>query len=100
MGSNNGRSVIGKLPLYIGLAGGVGGILPDFEHLYRLIFNPEYSAYYLHHYGWMAVAVLGIGSLIAFGGRQTANLVLRAGGNLRRLTRKPAYTVQATVERG
>jgi len=98
MGNSNGWSLLGRLPLLIGLAGGLGGILPDFDHLYRLIFYPEYSAYYLHHYGWVAVAVFGIGSLVAFGGRQAATLVLGLPGKLRYLTGKPAYTVQATLE--
>ena len=77
MGNDKNRSILRKLPLFIGLAGGIGGVLPDLDHGYRLILNPEYSAYYLHHYGWVAIAILVTGNLIALGSRQAAALVLR-----------------------
>jgi len=77
MGNDKNSSIFRKLPLYVGLAGSIGGILPDLDHVYRLILNPEYSAYYLHHYGWVVIASLGTGGLIAFSSRQTAALVLR-----------------------
>ena len=98
MGSNKGGFILRRLPLYIGLTGGFGGILPDFDHLYRIVLNPEYSSYYLHHYGWMAAAVFSVGSIIAFGGRPAAALVLRALCSLRRLIWSPDYVVRTELE--
>ena len=76
MGDSRKSSVLRKLPLLVGLAGGIGGILPDLDYTYRSLRAQEYSSYYLHHFGWLVVLVFGFGCLAAFNSRQIATLVL------------------------
>ena len=76
MGNTKNRSILRKLPLFIGLAGGIGGIFPDLEHVYKFLLNPQYTSYYLHYSGWLLVLILGIGSLLTFSSRHIATLVL------------------------
>ena len=83
MADSSHRAVLRRLPLYLGIAGGLGGVLPDLDHAYRILVAPGYTSGYLHELGWVAVLVLGGGSLVALNRRQVAALVLKARHALR-----------------
>ena len=66
MGNTNYRSFIfRRLPLFIGLVGGLGGIFPDFDHFLRFASGGAYSSLLFHQWGVVFGAILLIGGLIA-----------------------------------